>query len=180
MASYGTLANLKLRLNITTSSDDSLLTDALASASRKVEDLAGRSWASGTVTQKYGVGDSLIDEDKRLLYLDGLLTSIATLTNGDGVVITGTNYVLLPRNEALKNAILLTKAGGYLWSFGSSDDGEISVNSTTWTVPENVAEAAYVIAEALYRRGEKGAPTLQDSIEDARKLLATPLGFGAL
>ena len=175
---YGTLVGLKTRLRVSGSGDDVWLTEILGEASETVDELSGHSWLSGVVTNAYGQSDVLLDEDRREIFFVTPLTSVTSVTNGDGVVMGVGSYVLLPRNGVNKQSILLKVASGYCWNFGDGD-GEIQI-AATWVVPKFVIEATYVIAQALYRRGEDGAVSLAQALGDARELLAHPYSVGAV
>lgn len=179
MPTYGTLADFKARIAVTGVAEDTMLTSMLAEASSVVEEIKGQTWTDGAGTRKYGRADALLDEWAKLLFLDAPLTSVATLTNGDGVVVAAADYFLLPRNGPEKWAILLDENSGLVWRFGGDQDGEIQVNGV-WVVPAKVIGAVYGIAEAIYRRGEKGAISFPFAVEDAKKMLGATFRVGAV
>lgn len=176
---YGTVDDLKVYLRVSVAGDDALLTDLLDKATKQVDVLAGRTWSSGSATRSYGSEYPHFSPDWRTLFLDAPLTALATLTNGDATVIGSSNYVLLPRNDAHKNAILLKLGGGYLFEFGADDDVAITV-AATWVVPDHVEQAAYIIARALYEQGQQAAVPYEDAIRNAKTLLANPFSMGLL
>jgi len=68
--------------------DDETLNDIITRASRLFDKLTRRTYYARTETRYYGVPDT------RELALDDDLLTITTLTNGDGVVLTATEYYL--------------------------------------------------------------------------------------
>jgi hypothetical protein len=176
---YGTTAGLKLRISAAASADDTVLGEMLLSASALVDELSGHSWPTGSVTGKFYAIDAPLSEDWRTLFLRGCITTLTTLTNGDGVVISLGNTILWPDRDVNKGAIILTQASGYTFNFGASEDAAIQV-AGTWAVPYFVTEAAYLLAEALYRRGEENAITLKQAKVDALAMLGQPFAIGAI
>jgi hypothetical protein len=170
---YGTVANLKLRIGVTTAADDTVLGQLLDAASAAVDRLAGRTWVSGSATRYFRYHDGAISSDGHFLFLDAPVSGVTTLTNGDGVVVASTDYVLLPRNDTYKTMIELTYASALYFWFGTYRDGEITVLAA-WVIPDNVTEAAYILAEALYRRGEESAVPYEVALLQARSLIAPP------
>jgi hypothetical protein len=177
---YGTIANLKLRLDVAGTSADTQLTQILDAASNWIDELAGRGFPIGTALSVfYRESTTLVSEDGRELFLDGVVDDITLVKDGDAVTLAAvTDYVALPRNDTRKKSLLLSGTSVVRWSFGSGNLGEIEVKGD-WSVPVRVEEAAYMIAEAIYRRGEKGAVTLQRAIDDAQRIV-NRTGMGAV
>lgn len=104
MATYATLAELKARLGISSSDNDSMLTDALNTASREIELHTGRIFtqtSSGTARVFAAVDWYLLEfGDYNDLYA---ISGLATDCDGDGVFETSwvaADYELLPVNAS--------------------------------------------------------------------------------
>lgn len=94
---YTTVSDIKIYLGIpsATTTDDTLLTTLLASATSFVNQYTGQYFESTELTKEYG-HDSI---DGKYLYLNEFVQSITEILNGDGVTeIPSTDYILLPRN----------------------------------------------------------------------------------
>lgn len=175
---YGTTANLKMRLRVTESGDDTLLAALLESATDLIDEMNGRSWPSGADERFFGSEESIIGMDGRLLFLDGLLDpgESVTVKNGDDdtTTISSDDYELWPPNDPYPRAILLDDGYANLWEWGTNDDGQISIDGT-WVVPNRVEEAAYVVAAALYR-----GRAIDEALAVAKQMTGNPVSLGAI
>jgi len=158
MADYTTLNIVKTYLRITASTDDDLLEDLIATASRMIDDYCGRRFVAENETRSYdAVGPHIIG---RLLLLDGDLLSLTTLTNGDGSEIDAEDVVLRPMNSTPYFGISLKQGSGLAWTYDDSPEGAISVEGQ-WgfsaSAPEPVAQAAIRLTAWLYRQRDTGA-----------------------
>jgi len=160
MADYGELLDLKQdgRLNIVGDAYDAALILLLTACSRWI-DAYCRVPVDGfcaTAQSTHYFGRSDVKGDT--LMLDDPLVSVAALTNGDGAVLAGDAYRLLPRNASPKWSIELRSGNAWQWSV----DGEIAVTGV-WgaaaTVPEPVREACIVLVAWMFKRYQAG---LQD------------------
>lgn len=188
---YVTLSELKSRLDITSTSYDSLLDQAIEAASRQIDAYTGRRFyrTASDETRYY----TATDPDLLLLPDDlGSLTSLATDDDGDRVYETSwasTDYDLEPANAALDGqpytAIRVTPLGRY--TFPSTQRGVKLVGtfgySALASVPDAVAEACAIQAARLFKRrdspfGMAGSPefgvlrTVPAIDPDVRALLA--------
>jgi hypothetical protein len=147
--SYCTLDEVKASLDESETTDDALIEQSIAAASRAIEQTTNRLYYATTATRYYR-GSSL---SGALLFLDGDLLSVSTLTNANGLAITSGYYILLPRNQGPPYTAIELKSTKS-WAFTSSDS-EISV-AGSWgnaaTPPENVRQACVFIARQLYLR----------------------------
>jgi hypothetical protein len=177
---YTTIEELSEYLGITSSEHGALLNDAIATAQAWVDAYTGRTFAPAADSTRY------FDEncyDGRILYLDADLCSVTTVTNGDSVVIAGTEYTTMPRNVSPWYALKLDSASTYSWD---GITGEIAI-AGKWgystTVPAAVKQATTILAAYLYRRKDNlldgdrtiiasgGTILPQTMPEDAAKLL---------
>ena len=147
MKAYATAAELKTYLGVSASSDDALLTDLLARATRAVETYTLRTFDAAAGTRYYDA--TAVDGDT--LLLDSDLHSAISVTNGRGQVIT--QYWLLPRNAPPYHALKLKSGSAYSWSFAT--DGEIEVYGL-WGYsadpPDDIVHATLRLAAYYYRQ----------------------------
>lgn len=146
---YTTVADLKAYLDISVTTDDTLLTACITRAQAMLEARIGRVFEAATATNYFHVED--IDGKELWLGSYDLLT-VTTLTNGNGVVIDAANFRLEPRNFTPKFLIKLDSA--YSWEF-TDGDSEISV-AGTWgysaTAPGDIVQACIRLSSYLYRQ----------------------------
>ena len=153
---YATVAQLKTRLSITDTTDDTTLGMNLDGICRAIDEHCGwRFWRDATATTRYYTA-----EHDDTLFIDPLVsvTSIATDTDGDGTYTTTwatTDYRLMPVNAAADNwpyTWIKIKSGGS-YDFVSYDAGVRIVGVFGWpAVPSQVTEAALLLSEQLYKR----------------------------
>lgn len=156
---YGTLPDLKLRLNIETSDTtrDTLLNSALAAASRAIDKACGRRfWLDAAPVQRtFRVHGRVSREpDGDLLLVDdiGDAAGLIAETGGGGVWSAVSGYETAPEN-ALADGLPVT---GLRLLYGSWGIGTARVRVTArfgWpAVPDEIAEATVIQAARLYRR----------------------------
>jgi hypothetical protein len=147
---YCTLTQVKTELNITTTTDDTILTNKIAAAQAEIDRQSGRTFEAVTTTKYYNEFYEGLNTSENLLLLDDDLLTVTTLTNGDGTVIPSSGYWLEPQNLTPYSVIRLKSS--YSWSF--STDGQISILGT-WgksaTAPSDIVNACIELAVALYR-----------------------------
>jgi len=157
---YPTLANLRTWVNVATG-DDSPLQWAVDAAIAYVEKSTGRLFVAATETRSYVPGKNFVSHDHFTLHLMNDLVSVTTLTNGDGVEISSSDYTLYSNSgSAPYHQIVL-----HPWS--SVRFGFVSQNITVagdWgysaDCPDDVFEAILVLAQHDYlaRQTGQGGP----------------------
>ncbi|GAA2108714.1 phage gp6-like head-tail connector protein [Streptomyces synnematoformans] len=156
---YGTLAELKLRLSVETSdtSRDTLLSSALAAASRSIDKTTGRRfWLDPAPVQRtFRVHGRVAREaDGDLLLVDDIGdTAGMVVERGGGTTWSAVaGYETAPEN-ALADGLPLT---GLRLLYGSWGAGTARVRVTArfgWPeVPDDITEATLIQAARLYRR----------------------------
>lgn len=158
---YTTLADLKARLDITTSTPtlDSILEQAVEAASRQIDGWANRRFWTASETRYYTA------EWAGALFVDDLLsvTTLKTDDDGDRVYETTwatTDYDLAPFNAALEKQpytkIEPTPNGRY--AFPRTARGiEIAGNwGYATAIPDAIVEACLILSQRFYVR--KNAP----------------------
>lgn len=139
---YATLQEYKDYADITStnSTDDGALEDLIENASRTIDTETGRTFYARTETRSFDVPRG------RTLRMDDDLISITTLTNGEGTVLTTSDYILKPANETPKYAIVLKQSSTNIWEGGSTGNTEQVITvlgSWGWasSVPDNIKTA---------------------------------------
>lgn len=158
---YTDLATLKLALKITDTDRDSLLEDAIATASRHIEKLTGRpqggfapdTTATARIFQTRGRivggddGEELLVDD--ISTDDGLIVEV-----GSGSTFTAvTDYEAGPENALVKGEPItkLLRLGG-TWSVALRPRARITAKWGWPAIPEDIAEATKIQAARLYKR----------------------------
>jgi hypothetical protein len=152
---YATLANVREYLGIATANtgDDTLLTALIARAQAIIDSIAGYSFEAATATRYYNP-DLNVDERGDLV-LDYPLLTVTTLTNGDGNVVTASQYVLRPTNATPKYAIRLKPSTGLVWVWVTDPDNAITVVGTwgySTTAPADILMATLRLVGYLYKQ----------------------------
>lgn len=151
---YATLAEYKAYHPITSVSatDDGVIEDLIEAASRHFDAQAsGRTFYARTETRYFSIPSG------RTLRVDDDLLAITTLTNGDGTVISSSDYYLVPRNASPKFEIVLKESASVFWASDSNGNTEFVISiAGSWgyatTRPDNINIACLEIAKALYSR----------------------------
>jgi len=172
--SYATLSEFLAQPEITSAApvDDVFIEDILQRASRAVDTYCGTWFYADTQTRTYDLPRG------RELELDAPLLAVTTLTNGDGVAITSTEYNLLPKNGPHYWFIKLKSSSTTLWQPSTNGDTESVVTvagswgyvNRTATTPAsvkailNTTDACLAIALAAYKKrygiGVEGVATV--------------------
>lgn len=170
---YATLAEFKsfARITSTDATDDVVIEYIVESSSRFIDGATGRTFYSRAAETRYfdvPASDYYLSNGSfrgdpswsrlNTLYLDDDLLSIDTggLINGDGTVITASNYILLPNNLSPKYGIRLKYNASSLWTFSSAGEylQVISVKGA-WgfssTAPTDIKLACLMIANDAYK-----------------------------
>jgi hypothetical protein len=147
---YATLPELTIYLGIDDSTaDDALLTACLVRAQAIVNSQTRRVFeAAADSTQVFG-RESVTG---RTLFLGDDLCAVTTVTNGEGVAIGSSDYVLLPRNRTPYHAIQLREDSTAAWT---TFDGDISITGKwaySLSAPADVVQATLRLAAWLYRQ----------------------------
>ncbi len=162
---YCSLEECKLELNITTTTEDSLLTSYIAVAQRTIEAPppigTGRvfEWAGAAVTRYVDAPVTFNGDPGGPSYVLSLvdigdLCSITSITNGDGVVVSASDYVTNPRYKTPYHEIRLKRFSGVVWTFADDPEGAIAISgkwSYSATCPADIARAALRLVVYLYR-----------------------------
>lgn len=163
MTMYGTLSELRLRLDIvstTDTTDDARLTTALEAATEAIEKLTGRRFYASTETRYYSTDSPLY------VKVDDLLSVTTLQTDHDGdrsyeYTWTAGDYDLTPLNSGLETRpftrIEVAPDGSYYFPTGVRNPKAIKVAGswgycTTGDCPSAVNEACYLMAAQIWKR----------------------------
>lgn len=167
---YTTTSALKAYLGITSSADDSLLSNAIDRAQAMIDTFCHRHFepesahgpaASHThyftpLSERDG-GDLL---DDYTLNLNHDLAELTSITNGDGTAIPTNQVVLLPMNTIPANFIRIKSSSGYQWTYTNSPEASVAIAgkwSYSLDVPADIVAATLRLSAYLYRQRE-GTP----------------------
>lgn len=169
---YITVSQLKTYLKISSSSEDSLLTDIIAAAQKQIESLTGRIFeVPADTTRKFTplgefYGGSL-QRDGLTLGLDYDLCQLTSITNGDGSNIPTNAVILLPLNSVPCAAIRIKLNTAYIWTYTGSPDGAVSITGR-WgysiTPPDDIVQVTKLIAQRMYKERDGTENRTTDSI----------------
>jgi hypothetical protein len=117
-----------------------------------IEDVGNGTWSDYGVTASWRSA-----QQRRTLHLDFDLCAIASITNGDGVVVTSDQYVVQPRRRTPWHSIILKQNSNVAWTFDDGPENAIVI-SGRWaystTAPDDIKMAATRLAAWSYRQGE--------------------------
>lgn len=150
---YITTAELKEYLGIDGAGDDSLLDGIIDNAKGIIDRYCNRTFEATADTTRYF--DAIYDVDGQYLVLDGDLSAITTLTNGDGAVLTTASYVTEPRNTTPYHRVRLKSASGKAWTYTTDHEGAISIAgkwSYSVTPPDDIVHVCTRLAGYIYHQ----------------------------
>ena len=154
---YGTVAALKQELGKSDSDDDERLQDLLDVVTVLVEARTGRLFqATQDSTRNF---DAVRDVQGRLLVLDEDLCAITSVTNGNGTVLTASDYVTEPRNKAPYWGLRLKASSAQSWTYtGAPEDAIAIVGRWAYSQTPDAAIVQMTVrwAAYLYRLPDAG------------------------
>ena len=157
--SYATLADLKTYLGVGTTTDDALLSQCITRAQGFIEAQTTRVFEASADTTR--TLDALADvwEDEygfaRVLVLPADLCQITSVTNGDGTLVSASQYVTEPRGSTPYWALRLKGNTTVAWTYSDTPEGAISITGRwaySTTPPGDVAQACLALAAYFYRQ----------------------------
>lgn len=173
MADYCTIANVKMALDITGNQYDTQLTRIVTAVSRWIDEkceIVDKGFAQDTDATRYFDPQHV---DGKSLWIDMPLLTVTTLTNGDGTVISSSDYRLWPYNSTIKREIRLKSSVD--WIFDA--DELISVEGKwgySTSIPSPVSEAAIIMSAWLHKRYLAGLADASASIELGQLIYSKP------
>ena len=150
---YCTLAELKLQIGITSTSDDTMLSSLIADAQALIDAQCRRTFEAASDTAR--TFDAVRNVRGRLLMLDADLAQITSITNGDGTTVSTSQYTTEPRNATPWWGIRLLSSSGISWTYSTDPEDAITITGR-WaysvTPSANVTQATIRLAAWMYRQ----------------------------
>ncbi len=149
---YFLKADVKTSIGKTDIVDDDFIDDLIEEVSRDTDRITGRVYEAPALADLGHHAEN--DVYELTLFLKEWATEIDTVTNGDGVVVAATDYVLT--GEGTQNGlpfveIVLKRGSGLSWTFSESPEEAIVINAK-WafsvTPPEDLKRA--MIRKTVY------------------------------
>ena len=152
---YCTVDDLKRYLGIAaaTTGDDVLLAELIQAAQTMIDSATGRTFEAVSDSTRYF--DAIHDVYGYELVFDADICSITTVTNGDGVAVSSSEYATNPRNQTPYYSIRILASAGKSWTYSTDHEDAISV-AGRWaystSAPNDIEQAARRLAAYLYRQ----------------------------
>lgn len=158
---YLTYTDLKVYLDIAVANtdDDTLLTTLIARAQAIVDRHCSQTFEAASDTTRYFYANSVDyggHVDGRDLILDAPLCAITSVTNGDGVVVSASNYITEPRNATPYYALRLKNSSNLRWTYDDDVETDTIAIVGKWaystSAPADIVHATTRLAAYLYRQ----------------------------
>jgi hypothetical protein len=184
MSGYCTLSDVKTYIGTDKVTDDAQLSLLIERARSRIDSYCQRTFTGVTDTRYYHAVHDV--RDQRTLILDSDLLAVTNITNGDGQVLSVSDYLLLPLNAPPYYGIMLRRSSGKVWTYVNDPEAAITVEGT-WgfsnTPPEDIVHAAVRLVAWYYHQADapfetQGMPALgvvtvpADMPADIKSLLA--------
>lgn len=133
--------------------NDSLIDDLITRAKVIIDNYCGRTFESSANTTRNFDAIADVSDDGLILYFDEDLSSINTITNGDGVSVSSSEYVTEPRNDTPYYAIRLLASSGKAWEYTTDHENAIAVNgswSYSASVPSDIEQACIELVAYMF------------------------------
>lgn len=166
MTAYVTVGELATYLGLDSSRDDLLLAQLIDSACAKIDSETGTTFAADTDATRYFDYDAV---QGSLLFVDGNLCAITSVTNGDGATVAGSQYTTQPRNKAPWYALELKRTASVNWDGISGEIAIVGKWGYSQTPPEEIIHATLRLAAWYYRQ--------RDNMGEMDRTIATGGGF---
>jgi len=177
---YASLADVKayLKLTVTDTADDALITSLVARAQAAIDSYKQRTFEALSDTER--TFDAVRDVDGAYLSLDADLCAVTSITNGDGTTVTTGQYVTDPRNGTPYFRIKLLSSSGVAWTYTTDPEDAISVVGK-WaysaTAPADIVQACVRWAAHMYR--QKDSSTFETTVYPNAGIIERPMGMPA-
>jgi|TARA_R110000744_G_scaffold145453_3_gene258098 hypothetical protein len=176
---YATLAEIKVAVGISDTTDDTVLEAAVETASRQIDAYCGKGrkfWQDSTVVaRKYRPAMANVAVVDDVSTLTGLLVKVDTSDNGtfDTSLTIATDFQVEPLNAAAESPVrpwtLIRLLDGTLTQFTALGSGRPAVEVTAkfgWSaVPTAIARACIIQARSIYKAPDTQFGSFQLSID---------------
>lgn len=146
---------LKIYLGIANGNtdDDNLLTTLTGRAQAAIDAYCRQAFEASQDSTRYF--DAVADVRGRTLHLDAPLCAITSVTNGDGVTVSASDYVKAPRNATPWWALTLKANASVMWTYSGAPENAIAI-AGRWaystSAPADVVQACTLLSAYFYRR----------------------------
>ena len=185
---YATLAELRayLKLADAETADDDLLSTLLVRVQGVIDNECGRTFAVANPSTRYF--DAIQDSDGVMLWFPDDCAEIVSITNGDSVAVSASDYVTEPRNRVADvngvtpplYAVRLKSSSGKTWTYEDDPENAIAVNAYwgyTRYVPDVVKQATITGAGALYRQVGTNPDALLPVLTGGGRVVEPVIGY---
>jgi hypothetical protein len=151
---YTDATALKRYLGISASTDDTLLGECITRAQAVIDSITGRTFEASADTTRYFDSCAI---DGRELILDHDLCAITTVTNGDDVVVSASDYTVRPRNRTPWYALRLKLESEVLWDGTTDEIAILGKWAYSTTAPNTIVQVAIRLAAWFYKQKDNHA-----------------------
>jgi hypothetical protein len=156
MTDYTTLAAVRSQLGLGDSDtgDDTLISTYVSQASQAIDTHTDRSFIGTNGTLTYDCQEPIVIG--RTLYFDRDVLGVYSVTNGDSVTVSSSEYRLLPANSTPKYAMEILPSSSKQWTYTTDWQDAITVAGTLGYCseanrPADITLAATKLAAWLYQ-----------------------------
>jgi len=154
---YTNTAAVRTYLDISGAADDDLIETLIDAAQAAIDNHCHRTFeASADSTKYFDFSAEFVDGDT--LWLDDEICSITTVTNGDGVAVSSSEYTTIPRNADRFFGIRILSNSGKYWTYTDEWMDAIEVTGKwAWstTAPDDVVQACKRLASFYYKQRDQ-------------------------
>lgn len=158
---YATLTQVRayLKFGASETTDNDLIEyDLIPRAQKIIERVNHRVYEAAAASVRRF--DAVRDVRSDTLFLDEDLCEITSVTNGDGVTVSASEYVTEPRNVTPYSAIKLKASSGKAWTYVDDPENAIQVNGKwaySTSAPADIVQACIRLTVWLYRQKDSSA-----------------------
>ena len=153
---YVTLAELKAWLDITSTTNDSVLLSCSDAAQQYIDTMTGRTFeAAPAATVRTFDAQRDVSSDGLTLYLNVDCAAITGCTNGDSTALAPTDFVTNPRYSPPYYSVVIKRSVGKAWTYTTDAEGAISITGQwcySTSAPADIQHATKILASQLYQQ----------------------------
>jgi hypothetical protein len=154
---YTTATDVVAYADITpvSAADTALLNTFIAAAKDYIDGFCRQTFEASADSTRYF--DPTRDASGRKLYLDAPLIAITTVTNGNGVLVTASQYITEPRNQTPYTSLVLKGNAGIAWTYTDTPENAIAIVGRwahSLTAPDGIVQIAKELVAYYWRQKE--------------------------
>ena len=156
---YTTKEAVKSYIGVAVTTSDTLIDTLIAAAQKTIETYCGQVFEAAADTTRHFQANSIDyggHVDGRDLVLDAPLCAITSVTNGDGTLVSASDYITEPRNLTPWYALRLKNSSNLRWTYDDDVESDTIAVVGKWafsaTAPADVALAALRLSVWYYRQ----------------------------